>query len=155
MKINPHEKPTGSQFMKLNPRKILKKMTCKNKSTWKFLSLRYSATFTFPCCISNILFYIHLFCFQWSFVIENRNNRRQHNTVISEKLAAWLQLPSWSNKVFNLCYRRSPPYVFLKMLFSGTQIHQNSQAAVSSQQSSIATLLKCMNATLDRINNNQ
>ena len=39
-KINPREKSTGSQFMKLNPCKMLKIMTRKNKSTRKFLSLR-------------------------------------------------------------------------------------------------------------------
>ena len=39
-KINPREKSTGSQFTKLNPHEMLKKMTRKNKSTQKFLSLR-------------------------------------------------------------------------------------------------------------------
>ena len=39
-KINPHEKSTGSQFAKLNPGEMFKKMTRENKSTRKFLSLR-------------------------------------------------------------------------------------------------------------------
>ena len=33
MKINPREKSTGSQFAKLNPREMLKKITSENKST--------------------------------------------------------------------------------------------------------------------------
>ena len=38
--MNPCKKSTGNQFAKLNPREMLKKMTHKNKSTRKFLSLR-------------------------------------------------------------------------------------------------------------------
>ena len=40
VKINPREKPTGSQLAKSNPREMLKKMTRENKSKRKFLSLR-------------------------------------------------------------------------------------------------------------------
>ena len=40
-KISPCEKSTGSQFAKLNLSEMLKNMTCENKSTRKFLSLRY------------------------------------------------------------------------------------------------------------------
>ena len=40
-KINLREKSTGSQFAKLNPRKMLKKMIRENKSTRILLSLRY------------------------------------------------------------------------------------------------------------------
>ena len=36
-KINPREKSTGSQFAKLNPSEMLKKITRENKSTRKFL----------------------------------------------------------------------------------------------------------------------
>ena len=41
LKINPCEKSSVSQFANLNTRKMLKKMTRENKSTRKFLSLRY------------------------------------------------------------------------------------------------------------------
>ena len=41
LKINPREKSTGSQFAKLNPHEMLKKRTRGDKSTRKFLSLRY------------------------------------------------------------------------------------------------------------------
>ena len=40
VKINPREKPAGSQLAKSNPREMLKKMTRENKSKRKFLSLR-------------------------------------------------------------------------------------------------------------------
>ena len=40
VKINPREKPTGSQLAKSNPREMLKNMTRENKSKRKFLSLR-------------------------------------------------------------------------------------------------------------------
>ena len=44
VKINPREKPTGSQLAKSNPREMLKKMTRENKSKRKFLSLRQNVT---------------------------------------------------------------------------------------------------------------
>ena len=42
MKINPHEKSTGSQFAKLNPHEMLKKMTHESKSMRKEFFFRFS-----------------------------------------------------------------------------------------------------------------
>ena len=42
MKINPHEKSTGSQFAKLNPHEMLNKMTHESKSMRNEFFFRFS-----------------------------------------------------------------------------------------------------------------